>query len=138
MDAVAITAALALAGACFGYAAHEFYRAWRQARQARQALPLLANVPLPEAGGLITWARPAGAWHAMPGNRLELADTGFYILLDLTPTNPLYGLYSPEHYAMGRGADLLGLKAWGERLAAERREFADVHTIDVRSQPWAR
>jgi hypothetical protein len=98
------------------------------------ALPILGTIPAPEPAA----GDASRRWHAMPGNRLELADTGFYIVLDLSPTQPLYALYSPEHYRMGYGCDLVGLKAYGARLAAERHEFADVPALDLRRLPGAR
>lgn len=63
-------------------------------------------------------------WHALPGHRLELGATGFYIQLDLAAREPLYKLYSPEGRYYGWGFDLQGLKAAAERYADERREFA--------------
>lgn len=62
-------------------------------------------------------------WAAMPGNRLELGSTGFYIALDLSPRQPLYKLHSPEHAMYAWGFDLPALKATGERYAREREEF---------------
>jgi hypothetical protein len=70
---------------------------------------------------------PAAAWAPMPGNRLELGDTGFYVSLNLMPAQPMYWLFSPEHFVVGYGGDLGALKSLGERLARERLEFACSH-----------
>lgn len=75
--------------------------------------------------------QPGGpTWHALPGNVIELADTGFSITLDTSPNRPLYVLRAPEGFAHGWGSDLPGLKRLGERYAAERAEFV------CRAQPW--
>lgn len=67
--------------------------------------------------------RTPSRWRALPGNVLELADTGFYIRMDLRPHMPLYALHMPEHYVLATHCSLAPLKALGEVAAAERAEF---------------
>lgn len=67
---------------------------------------------------------PCSRWHAMPGQRIELADSGFYIVLDLRPNRHLYSLFTPEHERCAYGPSLQMLKGYGEQLAAERLEFS--------------
>lgn len=66
-------------------------------------------------------------WHAMPGDVLELADTGWQVRLNrgrFTPQLPgRYVLFSPEGELMGWGPTLLPVKTTAEHLAAERAQF---------------
>lgn len=61
-------------------------------------------------------------WFSVPGGRLELGTTGFYIELRPRHRQP-YGLYSPEHQLLGNGNDLAGLKAFAAHQAEARAEF---------------
>lgn len=62
-------------------------------------------------------------WQALPGQRIELADTGWAIVLGLRPSEPLYKLLTPEGWPITAAAELGMLKAAAERLARERAEF---------------
>jgi hypothetical protein len=63
-------------------------------------------------------------WNALPGNRIELNTTGFWIELRPRAVHP-FALYSPEHQMLANGTDLIGLKAFGEQHAAHRASFGD-------------
>ena len=78
-------------------------------------LPALPKCELP--------ATSAPQWHALPGLRLELGATGYFILLGTQPMVPLYRLIAPEGYVAAFGVDLPALKNLAERLARERAEF---------------
>jgi hypothetical protein len=68
-------------------------------------------------------------WIALPGNRIELGASGFYVSLhtprpDQSMPEPyLYRLWTPEGRLVAFGSNLRALKDMGERLAAERQEF---------------
>jgi hypothetical protein len=68
-------------------------------------------------------------WIALPGNRIELGASGFYISLhtpradERLPEPYLYRLWTPEGRLVAYGASLQAHKDMGERLAAEREEF---------------
>jgi hypothetical protein len=62
-------------------------------------------------------------WKALPGQVIELGATGFQIVMDTGPNNPLYMLRAPEGWPIHSGVDLPTLKQLGERFAAEREEF---------------
>lgn len=66
-------------------------------------------------------------WRALPGDVLELADTGWQVRLNrgrFTPQLPgRYVLISPEGELLGWGPTLLPVKATAEHLAAERAQF---------------
>jgi len=62
-------------------------------------------------------------WHALPGNRIELGDTGFAIELRTKPIDVAYQLFDPEGRHIARAAELQPLKSYGEKLARERDEF---------------
>ena len=71
---------------------------------------------------LATGTAPTSRWAALPGNIIALADTGFEIHLQLR--GPLlYTLADPEGRVLAGCNDLPAIKAYGERLAAERAEF---------------
>jgi len=73
-------------------------------------------------------ATTSTAWRALPGDVIELADTGWQIRLNrgrFTPQLPgRYVLISPEGDLLGWGPTLLPVKATAEHLAAERAQFA--------------
>ena len=62
-------------------------------------------------------------WHALPGNRLELSDTGFAIELRSSPNEQPYLLIDPEGRSVARSQELAPLKGYGEQRARERDEF---------------
>lgn len=63
------------------------------------------------------------AWHALPGNRIELGASGFAIELRQRIGELPYLLIDPEGRMIARAGELQPLKAFGERLAKERDEF---------------
>lgn len=70
---------------------------------------------------------PRWQWHAMPcGTRLELSDTGFYIILDTSNPEMTYTGCTPEGAWRVRGNDLFHVKKFLEGEAAERAEFTPV------------
>ncbi len=118
-------------------------KAWLQ-RVARWALGQPAATPVPLAPAepqpapeppaatlpepLLAVLRPlelnAGErWHALPGQRIELEDTGFAIVMNRPDDHWLYTLYSPEGRVLAYGGDLPGLKSYGERHARDRSLF---------------
>ena len=66
---------------------------------------------------------PAAAWHAVPGGRIELGDTGWAVLLVPAIGIPPYRLMSPELVLVAMGDRLGELKQYAERMAADRAEF---------------
>jgi hypothetical protein len=68
-------------------------------------------------------------WIALPGNRIELGASGFYVSLhtprpdERMPEPYLYRLWTPEGRLVAFGSNLRAIKDMGERLAAERQEF---------------
>lgn len=65
------------------------------------------------------------AWHALPGQMLELGDSGFQITLHPAQRNSqlLYQLWGPAGEHLGGCSDLAHLKFYGEQKARERGEF---------------
>ncbi len=62
-------------------------------------------------------------WHVVPGQRIELGDTGFSVTLLTGPDEYTYELGVPEGQKLARSGDLGALKQVAMRLALERREF---------------
>lgn len=103
-----------MAVAAGGYFAVKLWLEWRirQLTAQRNALPAPAAAP-PQ-------------WTAMPGGRLELGATGFYIVLDVVNPNP-YHMHSPEGRLIAYGAGLHAVKDLAERMARDRAEFDAEH-----------
>ena len=81
-----------------------------------------------------------GLWRAMPGQRIELGDTGFWIGFD--PTRAVDSqliLFSPEGNGLAYGADYLlpHLKEHAELRAAARMEFNAPPLDDRFCDPWS-
>jgi hypothetical protein len=78
-----------------------------------------------------------GAWQALPGNRLELGATGYWI--ELKPSDPTADLilYTPEGFGAWRGREgqLAALKLKAEECARERGEF-DAVKLDAPARGW--
>jgi hypothetical protein len=70
-------------------------------------------------------------WIALPGGRLELGGTGFAITLNTGHRGYLYHLWSPEGRLLLECSDLPHIKHMGQRLAAERAEFACASLPDL-------
>lgn len=62
-------------------------------------------------------------WHVVPGQRIELGDTGFSVTLLTGPDEYTYELGGPEGQKLARSGDLPALKQVAMRLALERRQF---------------
>lgn len=67
-------------------------------------------------------------WYALPGQRLELANTGFVISLTAMGDGRAFALHDPEGRLCGHSDLLPQLKAWGEKLASWRDEFSCMPT----------
>jgi hypothetical protein len=63
-------------------------------------------------------------WFALPPDRLELGNTGYYVELNPGDKEEPYHGYTPDGKRAARSAQLAPLKQFLERLAAERAEFA--------------
>lgn len=72
---------------------------------------------------LPTVRTPERAWHALPGNRLELGASGYAIELRTKFGELPYWLTDPDGRLIARSVELQPLKDYGERLAKEREEF---------------
>jgi len=70
---------------------------------------------------------PRWQWHPMPGGRLELGATGYYVVLNQPPAEDgkqvQYAGFTPEHLRIVWGNNLAGMKRTLEAEAAERAEF---------------
>ena len=72
-------------------------------------------------------AAPRDLWSPMPcGTRIELSDSGFYIVLETKDAKYPYHAFSPEGDLFARGNDLRGLKRLAEERAKDRAEFQPV------------
>ena len=69
-------------------------------------------------------SEPAGRWFALPGERLELAETGFVITRGTAADDPVYALRTPEGWLWAVGVDLALLQAFAEKKASERAQFS--------------
>ncbi len=69
-------------------------------------------------------------WHALPGNRIELAATGFAI--EFTPGRdvPWFTAYCPDGSKLAVGMQLQVMKQWLEQLHRDRCEFV------FTGEPW--
>lgn len=120
--ATVATLLLAVAAAAGWAAAFALRQVLETARL--EVVQLKAAQPAAAAATEPAPAPPAPSrWRALPGERLELEDSGFYIVLAVQPATH-YLLFAPEHTLVAHGVQLPMLKAYGEQLAAERLEFA--------------
>lgn len=82
-------------------------------------------------------AVPEDGWYPMPcGTRLELRDTGFFIVLD--PMQPPYRMFQgfdPEGRMCATCSDLQQLKTHCGRLAQDRAAFAPRSYADWLPRP---
>lgn len=85
-----------------------------------------AHSPAPPAAPA---AAPAGPqWQAMPGCRLELGASGYWIQLDpARGEGCLFTLVNPEGERLMWGPNLQYLKSFAEGQAASRAEFYPAH-----------
>lgn len=79
--------------------------------------------PAEQAADAGPWRALPARWRPLPGNVLELADTGFQIRLFSNPGAFTYVLFSPEGAMCASGFELSMLKDCGERFAGYRQEF---------------
>jgi hypothetical protein len=85
----------------------------------------LLGAPAPQRPTRPTPPGPAAPrWFSLPGQRMELLDSGFAIELGTGPGKPVYTLFSPEGVMLAWGADLQAMQTTAERLAQERQLFA--------------
>jgi hypothetical protein len=68
-------------------------------------------------------AKPQSDWYSLPGGRLELGDTGFYITLNPAEPGKVYQGFTPENYRVVWGNDLASMKRYLEGEARGRAEF---------------
>ena len=73
---------------------------------------------------------PDSRWFALPPDRLELADTGFYVTLVPNDKEGQYHGYTPEGHFVARGYLLAAMKKLLEQLADERAEFMRGRTAE--------
>jgi hypothetical protein len=67
---------------------------------------------------------PNKSWWPDPsGQRIELADTGFYITLNPSEPSSVYQGFTPEHQRLTWGCNLPEMKAYMQTCAAARAEF---------------
>jgi hypothetical protein len=111
-DGLLVAAIAALAGVVVA----EVVKMRRTARAAPPpAVVRASSAPAPDTS----------EWCPLPGGTtLELGATGFSIELNTRRSGYLYRLWSPEGRPLYDSHDLVALKNAGQRLAAERNEFA--------------
>ena len=66
---------------------------------------------------------PASNWRALPGNILELGDTGFQIRFKPDPHRHQFQAYDPEGLCRASSEYLQPLKHICENMAADRAQF---------------
>lgn len=86
---------------------------------AQQLADKLNSLPAPVASADCPWV-----WYSLPGQRLELGDTGFYITFHPTVPRRVYQCYTPEHIPITAGPLLDEMKKYIEDRAKERAQFA--------------
>lgn len=69
-------------------------------------------------------------WHSLPGNRIELGNTGFAIVFTPGREQPWFTAYCPDGSKLAVGIQLQPLKQWLEQLHRDRCEFEFTGT------PW--
>lgn len=85
-----------------------------------------APAPLP----LLPGEELVPAWTALPGGRLELGRSGFYVEFQPARTAP-YWVFTPEHRLLAWGSDLGALKAVAEDQARYREAFEVQGGVDL-------
>jgi hypothetical protein len=109
-----------VAGVALGAVGARWLQRRDLAHAGRRPQPLAA-APVPTAPPI---EGPSRLWVPLPGNRMELGLTGFWICLRTDLTGPLYRLWSPEGRLIHEGFDLPALKA----LAHNRPTGRPSHT----------
>lgn len=103
-------------GALLCYAIQVAWSAWIKKKVA----PTSPEIP---AKANNTSAPSNSSWFVVPGGRIELGGTGFYIELIANDEDTPYGGFSPEGYLYGRSQELQVMKSYLEKRAVERAEF---------------
>ena len=135
MDAVMLALYAVAAGAVLGVAGLRWWQGVQADAEAMTGASPQMPPPMPPGPEAAPEEQPTteppSPWQAMPGGRLELGVSGFYIQAHFSPSShPYYALTSPEHIGLGWSVHLAVLKTLGERLAAERDEF---HALPARA-----
>lgn len=81
------------------------------------------RTPQPLPAGLDVQHKPASDWHSLPGGRIELGATGFYITINPSDPPKIYQGFTPEHERIVYGRNLPEMKRYLEEEARERAEF---------------
>jgi hypothetical protein len=124
---VGITIVFTVLSLVRGYAVRRAGNWWQQ----RKAKPAVVVPPPPayDPKDVALNSQPAKnktqqpEWYSLPGGRLELGQTGFYITLNPDQPKKVYQGHTPEHFLICWGMDLAGMKATMEVEARERAEF---------------
>lgn len=94
------------------------------ARDFQRNPPAITAIALPPQAAAQPRLLPRPGWHAIGGDRLELLDTGWAIVLHGGTDRP-YRLYSPEGSIACWCTELTRLQVHAELLAGERALFTD-------------
>lgn len=118
---VGITIVFTVLSLVRGYAVRRAGNWWQQ----RKAKPAAVVPPPPQydPADVALNRKPASRWYSLPGGRMELADTGFYITLNPSEPGKVYQGFTPEGYRLTWGNDLASMKRHLEGEARERAEF---------------
>lgn len=113
------------------YGAVKLFWHWKGKRPASKLAPIEDKPDEDIDWPSVTAAAKAPKWAPLPGNVIELRDTGYSIKLEPS-TSHSYRLFSPEGLPIARGMEggLDALKRYGEELAAQRACFT------LSGQPW--
>lgn len=118
---VGITIVFTVLSLVRGYAVRRAGNWWQQ----RKAKPAAVVPPPPQYDPKdVAFNRtPDSRWFPLPGGRIELADTGFYITLKPDEPGNVYQGFTPEGHRLVWGSDLKEMKRYLEDEARERAEF---------------
>lgn len=110
-------------GICLSYSARAFWNS-RRKKNSASAPEVAASVEPPSKRVEAPQTAQTQKWFAVPGERIELGTSGFYIELEDNEDDPPYCGYSPEGFLYGKSRELHVMKAYIEDRAIERTEFA--------------
>jgi hypothetical protein len=120
---VGITIVFTVLSLVRGYAVRRAGNWWQQ-RKGKTAVVVPPPAYDPKDVALNSQpAKPQSDWYSLPGGRLELGDTGFYITLNPAEPGKVYQGFTPENYRVVWGNDLASMKRYLEGEARERAEF---------------
>lgn len=100
----------------------EFATGWYVGRKAKKTA-VVVPPPQYDPADVALKHKPASEWHSLPGGRLELGATGFYITINPGEPAKVYQGFTPEHLRIVCGPDLASMKRYLEQEARERAEF---------------